>query len=78
MADYVAISGLVIAILGGIATAVNTVHITECECCCIKSDCVERARTRYKSTRSGSTLITPPPTPPSEATPIQIQPNERW
>ena len=64
--DYVAISGLVVAILGGIGTFINTLHIRECDFCCIHSDCLEKQRMKYHASRSSlsSTTSTPPKTPP--------------
>jgi hypothetical protein len=76
MVDVIGISGLTIAILGAVGTFINTLHIRECDFCCIHSDCMAEARKKYQSTRSGS--FTPPPTPPSEETPIKTQPDGRW
>jgi hypothetical protein len=64
--DYIAVSGLVIAILGGLGTFINTLHITECEFCCIKSDCIEKSRTKYQSRRSS------PAETPTEETPMKL------
>lgn len=62
--DYIAVSGLVIAILGGLGTFINTLHITECEICCIKSDCVKEGRAKYQRKKSSPSLT------PTEDTPI--------
>lgn len=64
--DYIAVSGLVIAILGGLGTFVNTLHITECEMGCIKSDCMKEGRARYQRKKSSPSLT------PTEDTPITL------
>lgn len=61
--DYIAVSGLVIAILGGLGTFFNTLHIRRCNFLCFSSDCMEKERLKYHSSRS-SLLNTPPKTPP--------------
>jgi len=61
--DYIAVSGLVIAILGGLGTFFNTLHIRRCNFLCFSSDCMEKERLKYHSSRSSLTN-TPPKTPP--------------
>ena len=68
--DYVALSGLIIAVLGAIGTFINTLHIRECDFLCIHSKCMEEARQKYKLSKSGSAIITPPETP-CETTPLE-------
>ena len=49
--DLVAVSSLVIALSTAIGYLIHQLHLRNCECCCIKSDCMIKG-------------TTPPSTPP--------------
>ena len=42
MADAVSVGALIIAVLSGIGTIINNLHIRKCKSSCMESDCTER------------------------------------
>ena len=57
--DTIAITALIVGILGALGSCIRAIHLRKIKCCCINSSCVEE-RKRHTSTGS---LATPPETP---------------
>ena len=57
--DTIAISALIIGVLGALGSCIRAIHLRKVSICCINSDCVEQRRSKSK----GSLDITPPETP---------------
>ena len=58
MADTtIAITALVVGVLGALGACIRAIHLRKVKCCCINSDCVEERRSKSKAS------LTPPETP---------------
>jgi hypothetical protein len=42
MADPVSVGALIIAVMSGIGTIINNLHIRKCKSSCMESDCTQR------------------------------------
>ena len=58
MADTtIAITALVVSVLGALGACIRAIHLRKVKICCINSDCVEERRNKSKAS------LTPPETP---------------
>lgn len=55
--DTIAISALVVAVLGALGIFIKNIHLRKIACCCGESDCIEERKNKSKSS------LTPPETP---------------
>ena len=55
--DTIAISALVVAVLGALGIFIQKIHLRKIACCCGESDCIEERKNKSKSS------LTPPETP---------------